>query len=155
MSDQYDELLLEAYRGELFGDGFFGVLAAHFEGERRTKVELLQQIEQRTAAALRPLVDPGLLASLDEDEARAAGPAVIEAQGEFDWDGFLQALHDALPAFLADFIRVRELADDPNDPALVALVQHEQTLSAFADLELAGHRDVSRTLLERYLEDAP
>jgi hypothetical protein len=88
MRDQYDKLLLDAYRGELFGDGFFGALAAHFEGEQRTKVELLQQIEQRTAAALRPLVDPGLLAALDEEEARASGPAVIEAQGEFDWDGF-------------------------------------------------------------------
>jgi hypothetical protein len=37
----------------------------------------------------------------------------------------------------------------------VALVQHEQTLSAFADLELAGHDDVSRALLERYLATAP
>jgi hypothetical protein len=155
MSDQYDQLMLEAYRGELFGDGFFGAIARLFDGEQHEKAELLQQIEQRTAAVLRPLVDPGMLAALDEDEARASGPALVEAQGRFEWDGFLEALHDALPAFLADFVRTRELAPDPNDPALVALVQHEQTISSFAELELAGHRDVSRALLERYLATAP
>lgn len=155
MSDQYDTLLLSAYRGELFGDGFFGALTERYEGEQRDKTALLQQIEQRTAAVLRPLVDPALLAALDEDEARASGPALVEAQDDFEWDTFLKSLHDALPTFLADFIRTRELAPEPNDPALVALVAHEQTIAAFADLELAGHRDVSRALLERYLATAP
>jgi hypothetical protein len=155
MSDQYDSLLLDAYRGELFGDGFFGAIAEQFDGEQRQKAELLQQIEQRTAAVLRPLVEPSMLAALDESDARASGPALVEAQGHFDWDGFLRALHDALPAFLADFVRVRELAPDPDAPALVALVQHEQTINAFAELELAGHRDVSGALLERYLATAP
>ena len=155
VADQYDTMLFEAYRGELFGDGFFGAVAAQFDGEQRTKCEGLQQIEQRTAAALRPLVDPGLLATLDEEEARDSGPALVAAQGQFEWNGFLHALHDALPAFLADFVRVRELADDPNAPALVALVQHEQTISAFTELEVAGHRDMSLALLERYLTTAP
>jgi hypothetical protein len=115
----------------------------------------LQQIEQRTAAVLRPLVDPARLAGLDEDAERASGPTFVDANTVFDWDGFVRALHDALPGFLANFVRLRELADDPDAPAFAALVAHEQTIATFADLELAGLRDVSRPLLERYLATAP
>jgi hypothetical protein len=154
MADDYSTLVLDAYKGELFGDGFFGALAPQFDGERREKVELLQRIEQRTAAVLKPLVDPGLLASLDEDETRATGPALADGQ-KFEWDGFLHGLHDALPAFLDGFVRARELADDPNHPAFAALVAHEETISAFTDLELAGHTSSARALLERYLATAP
>ena len=49
----------------------------------------------------------------------------------------------------------RELADDPEHPALAALVAHEQTIAAFTDLELSGHADVTRAFLERYLVSAP
>jgi hypothetical protein len=48
-----------------------------------------------------------------------------------------------------------ELAPDPHDPALVALVAHEQAISAFAQLEIAGHHDISTAVLTRYLETAP
>ncbi|HEY1738604.1 MAG TPA: hypothetical protein VGI86_07830, partial [Acidimicrobiia bacterium] len=58
MADEYDTLILQAYCGELLGDALFGALAPMLDGERRDKVELLQQIEQRTAAMLEPLVDP-------------------------------------------------------------------------------------------------
>ena len=69
--------------------------------------------------------------------------------------GFVKALHDALPPFLANFVRLREVADDPHDRALSALVAHELAINAFAELELAGHHDVSDVVLTRYLEAAP
>jgi len=37
---------------------------------------------------------------------------------------------------------------------LVALVTHEQAINAFAELELAGHADRSRAVLDWYLEGA-
>jgi hypothetical protein len=64
-------------------------------------------------------------------------------------------LHDALPPFLANFVRLRELADDPHDRALSALVAHELAINAFAELELAGHPDLAGVVLTRYLEGAP
>ena len=39
--------------------------------------------------------------------------------------------------------------------ALTALVAHEQAISAFAQLEIAGHHDISSVVLTRYLETAP
>jgi hypothetical protein len=37
---------------------------------------------------------------------------------------------------------------------LETLVVHEQTINAFAELELAGHTELSGTVLTRYLEAA-
>ena len=89
----------------------------------------------------------------DAEESRALGRGLGSAGG--DWFGFVRALHDALPPFLANFVRLRELADDPHDRALSTLVAHELAINAFAELELAGHHDVSHVVLTRYLESAP
>jgi hypothetical protein len=150
----YNTLLLEAYKGELFGNAIFSEMAGRAEWtENRGALELLATIEGRTADTLRPLVDRAGIDVGDEEEARQQGRELGAVGGS--WDGFVKALFDALPPFLANFVRLRELADDPHDPALAALVAHEQTISAFAQLEMAGHHDVSTALLTRYLETAP
>jgi hypothetical protein len=152
MSD-YNELLLEAYTGELFGNAIFTEMAGRDEWrEHRPTLEALASIEQRTADGLRPLVDAAGIDVGDEDKPRREGRELGAIGGS--WDGFVKALFDALPPFLANFVRLRELAADPRHPALTALVAHEQTISAFAQLELAGHHDISTTLLTRYLESA-
>ena len=149
----YDELLLDAYQGELFGNAIFSEMAGRDEWrEHRDALELLATIERRTADALRPLVDATGI-EVDEDESRRSGRELGALGGS--WDGFVKALFDALPPFLANFVRLREVAADPHDPALAALVAHEQAISAFAQLELAGFHDVSTALLSRYLESAP
>jgi hypothetical protein len=153
MSD-YNELLREAYRGELLGREVFAAMATRPEfSEHVAKIRTMSEIEARTAQTLRPLVDAAGIDRSDDKSAEALGRELGEAGG--DWNGFLHALHDALPKFLADFVRLRELADDPHDPALHALVEHEQTINAFTELELAGCTDISHAVLTRYLETAP
>jgi hypothetical protein len=120
--------------------------------EHRDAFELLATIEGRTAAALRPLVDAAGIDIGDEDEPRRRGVEMGAFGGS--WDGFVKALFDALPPFLANFARLREVAPDPHHPAIAALVAHEQTISAFAQLEMGGFHDVSTALLSRYLETA-
>jgi hypothetical protein len=152
MSD-YNELLLDAYKGELFGEALFTAMAEREEFEdHAAQIRTLATIERRTAATLQPLVEAAGL-ECDEDESRAQGRELGGAGG--DWLGFVRALHDALPPFLANFVRLRELADDPHDKALAALVAHELAINAFAELELTGNNDVSLVVLTRYLEEAP
>ena len=67
---------------------------------------------------------------------------------------FTKGLNDALPDFLASFVRCRELAPDPHDPALVALIAHEQSISTFAQLECTGRGHLSHAPLQWYLEHA-
>ena len=54
-----------------------------------------------------------------------------------DWDAFTKGLVDILPSFLEKFERLRDVAGTPVDPALTALVNHEQAIFRFAELEQA------------------
>ena len=152
MSD-YNELLLDAYKGELLGEALFLRMAEREEFADHTgTLRTLATIEKRTAGTLQSLVEEAGL-ECDPEESRALGRELGGAGG--DWTGFVQALHDALPPFLANFVRLRELADDPHDRALSALVAHELAINAFTELELSGHPDLSGVVLTRYLEGAP
>ena len=88
--------------------------------------------------------------------SRPPGPeGTRSAPRGIEWDVFVKGLHDALPSFLANFVRLRMLARDAGDPALVALISHEQAINAFAELELAGNADCSLAVLGWYLEARP
>jgi hypothetical protein len=150
----YEELLLDAYRGELFGNALFAEMAGRDEWrEHRDSLQNLATIEARTAAALRPLVEAAGIDAGDVEDALRQGRELGAGGGS--WDGFVKALFDALPSFLANFVRLRELAPEPHHPAIAALVAHEETISAFAQLEMSGHADVAPAVLTRYLETAP
>lgn len=152
---EHDRLLVAAYRGECFGEAFFATLAEREEDAvRREKLVALRTIEATTAATLSAyMASAGVTAERDGDaESRATGVALAEDTARGEWADMIRGLHDALPTFLADFVRLRELAADPHAPALHTLVEHEQTINAFAELELAGHADLSLTVLRRYLE---
>ena len=135
---EYDDLLLEAYKGELFGDAFFGALAdAQPDPDRREKLKTLQTVEARTATSLRRLVgNAGLHA--DPAVSREEGATVAARLDPEDWHELMRNLRDALPQYLEKFIRLREIARTPTDPALNALVNHERAIERFAELELAG-----------------
>jgi hypothetical protein len=154
-NEEYRSLLTEAYRGEVLGEALFDAFAAgESDPGRIEKLRVLQRIEGDTAARLRPLATAaGIEVDGREDETVRSQGREIGRAG-IAWDGFVKSLHDALPAFLAGFVRLRAIADDPADPALVALITHEQAINAFTELELAGHPDRSMAVLEWYLEGA-
>jgi hypothetical protein len=155
MTDAQD-LLLDAYRGEVFGEAFFGALAAReADPGRLAKLRALQTIESRTAAALREYATRVSAELGGGDESRREGEELGAKTAEVDWSDFVRGLHDSLPSFLANFVRLREMSRDPHDDALQALVAHEQTINAFAELELAGHTELSLPILQRYLESTP
>jgi hypothetical protein len=152
-SDEYRSLLAVAYRGEHLGEALFGAYAAReTDAARAEKLRTLGRIEATTAGQLRPLARAAGVEvdGADDEAARSGGRAIGE--GELGWDDFVKGLHDALPPFLAGFVRLRTLAADPGDPALVALVTHEQAINAFAELELSGRADCSLAVLNWYLE---
>jgi hypothetical protein len=153
--DEYTKLLTDAYRGELLGEALFAAFAAReTDPDRIDKLRVLQRIEGDTAARLRPLAAAAGVEvdGADDETARSQGREMAGAG--IAWDGFVKGLHDALPPFLAGFVRLRTISENPGDPALVALVTHEQAINAFAELELAGHPDRSRAVLDWYLEAA-
>jgi len=137
---EYDDLLLDAYKGELFGDAFFGTLAdAQPDPDRREKLRMLQTVEARTATSLRRLMtDAGL--HTDPALSRREGTQLAAGIDPESWHELLRGLREALPPFLEKFVRLREIAGTPTDPALDALVNHERAIDRFAELELAGDK---------------
>jgi hypothetical protein len=152
MDDEYCRLLIDAYKGELFGEALFGAYAACESGERAEKLRVLERIERTTASQLRTLVDGAGIEVGADDIAKTQADGRDIGRASMAWDDFVKGLHDALPSFLADFVRLRTLATNPSDPALVALVTHEQAVNAFAELELADRSDRSISVLRWYLE---
>jgi hypothetical protein len=144
-------LLLTSYETATFGDSFFGgMAAAEPDAERREKLLLLQEIANRMASWLLPLLE-----RLNGEVERAPGP-VAKSLGHSaiaqDWSDLMKGLHDVTPELLATFVRCRETAPNPRHPALVELVRGQEVILAFTELEFAGHSDVSRAALTRYLE---
>ena len=135
---EYNELLREAYRGEIFGPTLFGALAdKQPDEERREKLRALETLEARTAQSLRRLLEDAQITDLDEAGARKDGVDLAAAIDPEDWNTFVTGLKGALPPYLASFERLREVSARP-DPALDALVNHEIAIDRFTDLELAG-----------------
>jgi hypothetical protein len=152
---EYHDLLLAAFEGERFGEAFFGAMvAAETDPALREKLEILQTIEGRTAALLEPLAREAGITIGDGEESRRTGRELGAGAATAGWDSFAKGLNDALPDFLASFVRCRELAPDPMHPALVALIAHEQAIATFASLECAGRADISLSPLQWYLETA-
>ncbi|HTD51064.1 MAG TPA: hypothetical protein VK771_10715 [Acidimicrobiia bacterium] len=153
MDEEYRTLLLDAYKGELFGEALFEAFAAHeSDHDRVTKLRALERIEGATALQLRRLVDAAGIAVDDADVEAVADQGREIGRAGLEWDAFVKGLHDALPAYLANFVRLRTVATDSNDPSLVALVAHELAINAFAELELSGRGDCSIAVLHWHLE---
>ena len=150
---EYDDLLLDAYRGEVLGAALFGAMAdAATDDQQREQLYALQRVEARTATRLRDLVDG---AGLD---AGADGPAsdgrrMAEATRDADWATFLTTLRGALPPFLANFERLREIGFR-DDPVLEDLVAHERAIDRFAELELEGRHADALAVLDTHLAHA-
>ncbi|MDQ1510297.1 MAG: dimethylamine/trimethylamine dehydrogenase [Actinomycetota bacterium] len=152
MDDEYSTLLFDAYKDELLGEALFGALAARDSGDHAAKLRALQRIEGTTAAQLRPLVSAMGIEVTAADEAAARSQGAEIGDGGVEWDDLMKDLHDALPSYLANFVRLRSIAPDPSDPAMVTLVNHEQAINAFTELELAGCSDRSIAVLQWHLE---
>lgn len=147
-TSQYDELLIDAYRGEVFGEAFFGaMLDGALGAQHGDSLAALRDVEAQTAARLQPRMDVRAL-SYGGDPI-GEGQQLGAASGEGSWTDFLTGLRQFLPDFLAKFEQLRAL--DPSDPVLDDLVAHEQAIDRFAELSLDGDESAGLAVLHAHL----
>jgi hypothetical protein len=151
--NEYDELLVDAYRGELLGAALFGALAAARTGDERDQLLALERVESRTAKRLQTLIDAAGIDAGDEQTAIDTGLQLAEATREQDWSAFLTSLRDALPPYLANFERLQALGAT-DDRVLADLVAHERAVDRFAELALQGRERDALAVLEGHLATA-
>jgi hypothetical protein len=147
---EYDDLLVDAYRGEVLGAALFGAMAAARTGSERDQLLALGQVESRTATRLRTLIDDAGIDAGDDQTAVDDGRRLAQATLDQEWSAFLAALRAALPPFLANFERLQSIGA-PGDPVLADLVAHERAIDGFAELELEGRSSDALAVLDGHL----
>jgi hypothetical protein len=147
---EYDELLLDAYRGEVLGAALFGEMATQRSGSEREQLLALARVESRTAERLRTLIDEARIDPGDDRTAVDGGVEMAGATRDQGWSAFLSTLREALPPFLANFERLRAIGT-PDDPVLAELVAHERAIDRFAELEIEGRSAEALAVLDAHL----
>jgi hypothetical protein len=137
----HDELLIEAYQGEVLGEALFAALAERCGGgnadaDRRAKLDVLTRLERATKDAMRPALERRGI-----DTAPDAG--VLETAARFADTAAAMQWRDLLASFeptTKKYVEVYEgLGAAGEDAQLVELLlRHERALAEFARRELGG-----------------
>jgi hypothetical protein len=147
---EYEQLLVDAYRGEVLGAALFSAMAADRNDGEREQLLALARVESRTAERLRTLIDADRIDPGDDATAVDGGVEMAGATRGQDWSAFLSSLRDALPPFLANFERLQVIGA-PDDPVLAELVAHERAIDRFAELQIEGRSDEALAVLDAHL----
>lgn len=134
----HDELLIEAYQGEVLGEALFTALAERCDDDdgRRAKVEVLVRLEASTKDALRPALERRDLDTAPDPEVLQTATTFADAASAMPWEQLLASFEPTTTKYVATY---RALGDAGEDPALVELLlAHERALAEFARRELAG-----------------
>jgi hypothetical protein len=136
----------------LVGETLYRLLAeGSQDGNRRRKLMLIADVEQRTNRLLRPLAErlqvQALQARIDEVVQRR----VVELQG-LSWKDFARKAASDWPPYIAQFQALRDFAPAGDQATLQVVVDHKVALVEFIRLECAD-APISTSIqpLERYL----
>jgi hypothetical protein len=147
----FDTALVAAYETARFGDGLFGGMAdKEDDDDRREKLRIMQMLVRRDHTSLRPLVEAR--GGTGSDTGSLLATSMGNSAAEQDWDEFLKGLHDFHPHILETFVQARRLAPNPDDREFAMLVADTQAIVSYVELELAGHSEAARLVLQWQLE---
>ncbi|MGH9018990.1 MAG: hypothetical protein ACRDY1_14660 [Acidimicrobiales bacterium] len=146
--DDLETLWFKAYQGEVSGQTLFAAVAARQDDpDKRRKMEMLANLEDRTRQACVPAMERhGFPTAPDEATVRDAS-ALGEAAAGLGWTDFVGAFEAITTQFVALYERIGEVSA-PDRAESELLVAHEHALREFARRELAGRTDDSLALIE-------
>ncbi|MEO0679124.1 MAG: FAD-dependent oxidoreductase [Pseudomonadota bacterium] len=143
----YLPTLLRYWEEEIEGEAYFRALAERLpEPREKERMILLAEVERRTAADARPLIDRHGLSPAPEAQLIAAGRAAAAA-GPQDWPTLFAEMRRAYPGYVAAFEALEALGPAPDHPLLARMTEHEVCAVAFLEAEAAGAPDATAPLL--------
>jgi hypothetical protein len=141
-TDEYTDLVLSAYSGEIVGEAVFGGIAMLLEDPaRRATLEVLRLLEAQTEELLRPLAERLGMTEERVVKSRRDGwsYALKAADEDARWAQVVGGLEQGTTDIIARFERMRDLAPGADVAVANAVVAHEVALFEFAQRENAGH----------------
>lgn len=138
-SKEYRDGILSAWQGEQWGRQFFELLAAATDDAgRRTKWEVLAELERVTGDTLAPLVADDASAEKRPDPSAAAA-----AYGALPYAEALQQMMTIVEPAIERFRELIDMAPEEDREAVQVLFDHEVAIERFAKRELAGDTETS------------
>jgi hypothetical protein len=160
-TDEYSDLVVAAYTGEVVGEAVFGGIAMLLGGPaRRSTLEVLRLLEAQTEASLRPIAERCGVTDEQVVHARRNGwnYALMASDDDGRWHQVVDGLVQNCPDIIARFERLRALAPESDVAVADEVVAHEVALFEFAQLQTSGGDaplvPVLALLQGRYLAEA-
>ena len=144
MAHDYLDRVVQAYQGEAFGEAIFEELARRSDdAETSDKWKALAQLERETKERLMPLV-----ASLGGDvrvspDSYPGGKQLAERWERQTFDELMLEFKNTISEYVAFFECLEKDARPEDRGVLAAVAAHERAIQAFAEREVAGHRETS------------
>lgn len=156
MTDNYLSRVIEAYRGEAFGEAIFEELAKKSDDVGTShKWRALAQLERETKQRLMPLV-----ASLGGDvevgpDSYPGGKKLAERWKKRTFDELMMEFKSTISEYVG-FFESLEADGRPEDrDILAAVTAHEKAIQAFAEREVAGLGETSLEPVLALLDHPP
>lgn len=148
----YVDGIREAWAGELQGEAFFAHLAQEAAGEQRAKWDTLAELERVTGRRMASLLRARNV-SLDGPPASGEFQRAAKAYAQMPFAQAVSAMRPILTTAIARFEALLAQAPAGEREAVRFLVDHEQALLTFVELEEAGDGaaslDAARELIAR------
>jgi hypothetical protein len=129
-----DELWVESYQGEVFGEALFRLLAEQeSDAQHRSQLEALTLLERATKELADPVFERRALDCGDTAASLAQATEIGDTVAAMSWDEFLGSIGPVTDQFLAKYRELVGLTSDDTERAIAeAYVAHEEALAAFA-----------------------
>jgi hypothetical protein len=125
-----EELWVETYQGEVYGEAIFGLMAdRETDPVRRRQLEVMALLERRTRELAEDVMDRR---GLDRGDVGAAAQETAEAVAAKSWEELLDWIERVTAHYLVSYRELVESAADQAERAVAeAYVAHEEALAAF------------------------
>ncbi|MEL7465511.1 MAG: FAD-dependent oxidoreductase [Pseudomonadota bacterium] len=144
----YLPTLLKYWEEEIAGEAFFRELAARMpEPHQKEKMNLLADVERRTAEIARPLLDQYGLTPRDDAALIAEGKADADHVPQ-EWEALIAYMVETFPDYMPSFDRLEQMAPVADRAILEQMTWHEVAAIDFAEREQAGDPEATAPLLE-------
>ena len=141
---EYVEILVTAYKGELYGEAWFKDLIDHSQSQEIVqKFSAMVRLETKTKEKLLPLISRLGVTGIDEDEQRIKGRRLAQESIKLSWPAFIEWFKTEVIPFVELYDRLESIAPPEDRDVVVFLAQHERALLEFARRESAGESNTS------------
>ena len=138
----YEQGVHAAWVGELQGEAFFNALAQTASGEAQQKWQTLARLEQVTGARLATVLRARNV-DLSPPEAPGELLAAAKRYAALPFADAVSAMRPILVAAIDRFEALLSQAPDAERETMRFLVDHEQAILSFVDMEASGQGDRS------------